>query len=207
MVYWLAALSIEEPGTGMINRLRAVANKLVDHLSAEDSDVSNVSHMAVTYGRVLFTDWGRDTRNLGPHLLALYNRAMRIGAFDSAGHTASVYCQSLLFNGVPLATVHQEMTTLYRSLAQIGQERNVQSILKYQVAVASLIGSTDRPNPTTGALTGDEEREAALERSGDALAIAGLRVSRLMVAAFFRYTDAVHHISDRYTLFIARILA
>lgn len=199
IVYWLIALEMERSGTRITAHLRNVANGLIERLSSQGENISNVSLMSIAYARIMCTDWARDTRFVGPQILQIYDRAIRIGAYDSAGHTASLYCQWLFYHGAPLSTVHRTMTSFYHTLLGIGQERSARSIAKFRGSVNALLEGQSEPDSATGALEEDGEIHRFLSASGDTPGLAGLHVSRMFLSAYYRYPEAVRYNYTQYT--------
>lgn len=188
LVHWTIALSYDDAPEAQVSEVRALARQLLDEQDESENDAST-DLIATVYARVLSIDWYRDTSPGGAHFLRLYERSVRVGNAEGAGDAASLHSQWLLQHGYPLGGVFQEMDYLRRRMAEFGYRRIEASMQKYQQAVEVLLGLTDNPLQISGSLGTEADMVAELVETSDTMALAGMKVVRVMVSALHDAPD------------------
>jgi PAS domain S-box-containing protein len=152
---------------------------------SEAHGVSRAGRLLVrSYLEIALDYWGSSIRRTNAKLRSFQREATALGAFEVDAQARTLYCQNLLYAGVPLAEVKRTFRNERRHVEAIGHSRVAASMKKYHQAVECLQGSCPDPLELTGSVTNEAEVLRGLEESRDRLGLEGFYSLKTMVALY-----------------------
>lgn len=158
-------------------RLGAYAKALATDSLETHGDV-RAHHTIHAYAAILTDHLSENLRTTTANLRALGEEGIRIGGYEEAAHSVSVYGQNLFFCGEPLDRVFETINTYRARVTALGHRRTATSMAKYQQAVECLMHKTVDPSTLTGNVCDEPTIIAELTAAEDVLSLDGLYIAK-----------------------------